>query len=46
MPELPEEIFLNALQELILLDQDWIPDTPGTSLYIRPTLIATEAFWE
>jgi branched-chain amino acid aminotransferase len=31
MPELPEEIFLNALQELILLDQDWIPDAPGTS---------------
>jgi len=44
MPELPEEIFLNALQELILLDQDWIPDALGTSLYIRPTLIATEAF--
>lgn len=44
MPEFPEEIFLQALQELVLLDQDWIPDKPGTSLYIRPTMIATEAF--
>jgi branched-chain amino acid aminotransferase len=44
MPELPEEIFLKALQELILLEKDWIPDSPGTSLYIRPTMIATEAF--
>lgn len=44
MPELPEEIFLNAVKELVLLDQDWIPDAPGTSLYIRPTMIATEPF--
>lgn len=44
MPELPEEIFLKALKDLILEDQDWIPDLPGTSLYIRPTMIATEAF--
>lgn len=44
MPELPEETFLEALRELILLEQAWIPDLPGTSLYIRPTLIATEAF--
>ena len=44
MPELPEEIFLSALKELILLEKDWIPDAPGTSLYIRPTMIATEAF--
>ncbi|HHY06405.1 MAG TPA: branched-chain amino acid aminotransferase, partial [Clostridia bacterium] len=28
----------------ILLEKDWIPDSPGTSLYIRPTMIATEAF--
>jgi branched-chain amino acid aminotransferase len=44
MPELPEEIFLEALHDLILKDQDWIPDLPGTSLYIRPTMIASEAF--
>jgi branched-chain amino acid aminotransferase len=44
MPELPEEIFLNALKELVLTEKDWIPDVPGTSLYIRPTMIASEAF--
>lgn len=44
MPEISEELFLGALKELILLEQDWIPDKPGTSLYIRPTMIATEAF--
>lgn len=44
MPELPEELFLGALTELVKLEQDWIPDKPGTSLYIRPTMIATEAF--
>ncbi len=44
MPELPEETFLSALKELVLLEKDWIPDAPGTSLYIRPTMIASEAF--
>ncbi|MDD4146717.1 MAG: branched-chain amino acid aminotransferase [Clostridia bacterium] len=44
MPELPEELFLQALKELILLEKEWIPEAPGTSLYIRPTMIATEAF--
>ncbi len=43
MPEISEPDFLQAMQELILLDRDWIPTAPGTSLYIRPTMIATEA---
>lgn len=42
MPELPEELVLQALTELIDLEQDWVPSSSGTSLYIRPTLIATE----
>ena len=44
MPEIPEEDFVNAVKELVLLDKEWIPDAPGTSLYIRPTMIASEAF--
>lgn len=44
MPELPEETFLSAVKDLVLMEKDWIPDAPGTSLYIRPTMIATEAF--
>lgn len=44
MPELPEEIFLGGLRELIKLDHEWIPDRPGTSLYIRPFMIATDEY--
>ena len=43
MPEIAEADFLQAMRELILLDRDWVPKAPGTSLYIRPTMIATEA---
>lgn len=39
----PKELFLNGIKELVKVDQDWIPAEPG-SLYIRPTLIGTEAF--
>lgn len=42
VPELDEELALDALQQLITIDQDWIPSAPGTSLYIRPFVIATE----
>jgi len=44
MPALPEEIFLDALQALIYLDQDWIPNIQGSSLYIRPFMFATDPF--
>jgi branched-chain amino acid aminotransferase len=42
MPQIDEELFLEALTKLILLEKDWIPRGSGTSLYIRPTMIATE----
>ncbi|MEJ2366540.1 MAG: branched-chain amino acid aminotransferase [Deltaproteobacteria bacterium] len=42
MPELDPDHFLRALKELILLDRAWIPKSEGTSLYIRPTMIASE----
>ncbi|WP_034639093.1 branched-chain amino acid aminotransferase [Desulfofalx alkaliphila] len=44
MPEIPEELFLNALNELISLEKQWIPKAPGTSLYIRPAMMGVEAF--
>jgi len=44
MPELDVDFALTALKKLILLDREWIPKSPGTSLYIRPTMIATEPF--
>jgi branched-chain amino acid aminotransferase len=42
MPQIDEGLFLEALTKLILIDKEWIPRGSGTSLYIRPTMIATE----
>ena len=42
MPEMPEEYFVQAISELVALDSDWIPDEPGTALYIRPFMIASD----
>jgi branched-chain amino acid aminotransferase len=43
MPRIDEDLFLEAMTKLILLEKDWIPHGSGTSLYIRPTMIASEA---
>jgi branched-chain amino acid aminotransferase len=42
MPSVPEELFLSAIDLLVDLEREWIPSSPGTSLYIRPTMIAVE----
>ncbi len=42
MPPIPEETFLRAVETLVAMDRDWIPSAPGTSLYIRPCIFATE----
>jgi branched-chain amino acid aminotransferase len=42
MPEVDEEFFLQSLLELIRLESSWVPKSEGTSLYIRPTMIASE----
>jgi branched-chain amino acid aminotransferase len=42
MPSIDEGIFLDALKKLVILEKEWIPYGAGTSLYIRPTMIATE----
>lgn len=44
MPEIPEEIFMDGLKELIRLDKGWVPEGDNTSLYIRPFLMGTEPF--
>jgi branched-chain amino acid aminotransferase len=44
IPEIPEEDFLQAIQAIVAADKDWIPTKPGTSLYIRPFIIATDPF--
>ncbi|NLM72967.1 MAG: branched-chain amino acid aminotransferase [Clostridiaceae bacterium] len=42
IPKLDEDFALKALLKLIEIDKDWVPDAEGTSLYIRPFIIATE----
>ncbi|MEX2589700.1 MAG: branched-chain amino acid aminotransferase [Chitinophagales bacterium] len=44
MPQISEELFLNAMTELIKLDQEWIPTSEGASLYIRPFMFATDEY--
>jgi len=44
MPRLPEEAFVEAIRQVVLADRDWFPTVEGGSLYIRPFMIATEAF--
>jgi branched-chain amino acid aminotransferase len=43
MPEVPKELFIDGLQQLISLDQEWVPKADGSSLYIRPFVFASEA---
>ncbi len=42
MPEIDVLFVLQKLKELILIDQEWVPASPGTALYIRPTMMAVE----
>ncbi|MDY7433065.1 branched-chain amino acid aminotransferase [Bacillus sp. V26] len=42
MPPLDEELVLEALTQLVELEKEWVPREKGTSLYIRPFVIATE----
>jgi branched-chain amino acid aminotransferase len=44
MPAVPEEIFVDGMRSLVSLDKDWIPTEEGTSLYLRPFMIATDEF--
>ena len=44
IPQLPEEDFVQAIQAVVTVDKDWIPTDPGTSLYIRPFIIATDEY--
>ncbi|MEJ8758201.1 branched-chain amino acid aminotransferase [Pontibacter sp. H259] len=44
IPEIPEEIFMQGLEQLLRLDAAWVPPTPGSALYIRPFMFATDDF--
>ena len=44
IPRIDEDFAVQAIKDLVNVDSDWIPDAPGTSLYIRPFIIATDPF--
>ena len=44
IPQLPVEDFVEAVRAVVNIDRDWVPTDPGTSLYIRPFIIATDEF--
>ena len=44
MPELPEDVFIAAVKEIVRKDADWFPGVEGGSLYIRPFMFANEHF--
>ena len=44
IPQLPIEDFVEAVKAVVKVDEDWIPTEDGTSLYIRPFIIATDEF--
>lgn len=44
MPELPEDLFLQSISELVDTDAAWVPQKESNSLYLRPFMIATEPF--
>ncbi len=41
IPELPEAVFMEGLTALLQLEKDWVPQNPGSSLYIRPFIFAS-----
>ncbi|WP_234414900.1 branched-chain amino acid aminotransferase [Xanthomonas fragariae] len=44
LPELPVDLFVESLRQLVAMDASWVPSAPETSLYFRPFMIADEAF--
>lgn len=44
LPQLDEDVFVDSLKKLVAADVDWVPTGEGEALYLRPFMIATEAF--
>ena len=42
MPELPVDLFVDSIVELLRIDKDWVPNNDFSSLYIRPFMFATD----
>lgn len=44
MQEIPQELFMEGILQLLNLDRHWIPGGPDSSIYIRPFMFGTEQF--
>src|SRR5216117_439937 len=44
IPQLDPDLILRSWTTLVDVDRDWVPSSVGTSLYVRPTIIASEPF--
>ncbi len=44
IPQIDEELYIDAIKALVAVDKDWIPQKPDTALYIRPFIIATDKY--
>lgn len=44
LPEIPVELFVEAIHQLVKIDADWVPTNPDQTLYLRPFMIADESF--
>jgi len=44
MPEIPVEMAMEGLRELLKMEKDWIPENENNSLYIRPFMFATDEY--
>lgn len=44
IPTIPKEDFIEAVKAVVKVDEEWVPSKEGTSLYIRPFVIATDPF--
>ncbi len=44
IPEVDPDDVLEAIKAIVRTDRDWIPSLPGTSLYIRPFIFATDPY--
>lgn len=44
IPQIDEQLYIDAIKELVAVDKDWIPQKPDTALYIRPFIIGTDKF--
>ncbi len=42
LPQIPEDMALEALTEFVKTEQDWTPSAPGTSLYLRPFMFGND----